>query len=118
MVWDRSEALRILKDQFGLDSFRPGQEKALRSVMEGRDTLCIFPTGAGKSLCYQLPALMFSRPVLVVSPLISLMQDQVQHLLARGIPAVMLSHTQPQREFERSLVMIEQHQAKLIFVAP
>ena len=70
-----------LREHFGFDDFRPGQEAVVRAALEGRDTLALMPTGAGKSLCYQLPALVFSGLAVVISPLISLMQDQVGALL-------------------------------------
>src|SRR5215212_1601736 len=69
---------------FGFDRFRPGQEEACRAALEGRDALVVMPTGSGKSLCYQLPALMGSDLTVVVSPLVALMQDQVEALHARG----------------------------------
>ena len=75
---------RTLKRVFGLEQFRPGQEEVIRSVMDGRNTLAIMPTGAGKSLCYQLPALHLPGMTLVVSPLISLMKDQVDKLGVLG----------------------------------
>ena len=72
---------RVLKEIFGFDSFRPGQEEAIRAVLAGRDALAVMPTGGGKSLCYQVPALMQESLTVIVSPLISLMKDQVDSLL-------------------------------------
>ncbi|MFL5842518.1 MAG: DEAD/DEAH box helicase, partial [Thermoleophilaceae bacterium] len=75
---------RPLNQFFGFDRFRPGQEEAVRAALEGRDSLVVMPTGSGKSLCYQLPALMRDDLTVVVSPLVALMQDQVDGLRARG----------------------------------
>jgi len=86
-----------LHDHFGFDRFRPGQEDAVRAAVDNRDTLVVMPTGAGKSLCYQLPALMRSDLTLVVSPLVSLMQDQVQALerIAATLPSVVPMVSRP-----------------------
>ena len=81
------QANEALHSAFGYQRFRPGQEQAVRAVLEGRDTLVILPTGGGKSLCYQVPALLLPGLTVVVSPLISLMKDQVDALTARGLPA-------------------------------
>ncbi len=81
------ESVQVLKQYFGYDSFRAGQEPLIEGLLSGRDVLGIMPTGAGKSLCYQVPALMFSGITLVVSPLISLMKDQVAALNQAGVHA-------------------------------
>ena len=78
-------------ERFGLESFRPGQKDVIDSVMDGRDSLCIMPTGGGKSLCYQLPAVAREGVTLVVSPLIALMKDQVDSLEDRGISATLIN---------------------------
>ncbi len=83
--------LEALKRYFGYDSFRPGQEEIVSALLAGRDALAIMPTGAGKSLCYQVPALLLPGLTLVISPLISLMQDQVKGLNAAGIHAAFIN---------------------------
>src|SRR4051812_12637592 len=87
------EAREALRTNFGFPDFRPGQERAVASVLSGRDTLVVLPTGGGKSVCYQVPALVLPRLTVVVSPLISLMKDQVDALTARGIPATFVNST-------------------------
>ena len=86
----KQQCSRVLRNTFGVSGFRPGQEQAADALLDGRDLLCILPTGAGKSLCWQLPALMMDELTVVISPLIVLMHDQVRHLRERGIPSVHL----------------------------
>ena len=83
-------ARQMLKRVFGFDDFRAGQEAAIGRLLDGRSVLAIFPTGSGKSLCYQLPALLLDGLTLVISPLIALMKDQLDFLLSRGVPAARL----------------------------
>ena len=86
----KRELRRHLRDTFGLTDYRPGQKEAVYTLLSGRDVMCILPTGAGKSLCWQLPAVVHDGLTVVVSPLIALMRDQVQHLMEIGVPAVSL----------------------------
>src|SRR4051812_22450354 len=86
-------ARALLRARFGYESFRLGQERAIEAVFGGRDTLVIMPTGGGKSLCFQVPALLLPGLTVVVSPLISLMKDQVDALTARGLPAAFVNST-------------------------
>lgn len=86
-----AQAKRIAKKVFGFDTFRPLQLDIIKSVFSGKDSLVVMPTGGGKSLCYQIPALVFEGLTIVVSPLISLMEDQVSQLRELGVPAVCLN---------------------------
>ena len=92
-----------LKRYFGYDSFRPGQEEIVSALLAGRDALAIMPTGAGKSLCYQVPALLLPGLTLVISPLISLMQDQVKGLNAAGIHAAFINSSLTETQIARAL---------------
>ena len=114
----RRKALHILREVFGAASFRPGQEKAVSAILSGRDTICLFPTGAGKSLCYQLPALLLQGETVVVSPLIALMRDQVAHLQAAGIPALCLDSLQTPAEREEAWARMQAGEARLVYVSP
>lgn len=108
----------VLKKYFGYDSFRPGQEMLVDGILEGRDTLGIMPTGAGKSLCYQVPALLLPGITLVVSPLISLMKDQVAALNAAGIHAAYLNSSLTPGQFGTALRNMVRGQYKIVYVAP
>src|SRR6188508_507888 len=90
---DVNDAKQILQTAFGFPDFREGQQGVIDRLLAGKSVLAIFPTGAGKSLCYQLPALMLDGVTLVISPLIALMKDQVDALTARGIPATFINST-------------------------
>ena len=92
---------QILRDTFGFDSLRPGQDDIVEAILAGRDTLAIMPTGGGKSLCYQLPALCREGVTIVVSPLIALMKDQVDALLAKGIPAAAINSSLGGEEYRQ-----------------
>jgi len=108
----------ILHERFGLQTFRPSQLDVIRAVLDGRDTLCVMPTGAGKSLCFQLPAVVRKGVTLVVSPLISLMRDQVRFLKLRGIEAHMLSSDQSPEEKAEANAAIQNGFNGLLYVSP
>lgn len=108
----------VLKKYFGYDSFRPGQEVLVDAILEGRDTLGIMPTGAGKSLCYQVPALLMPGITLVISPLISLMKDQVTTLNQAGIHAAYLNSSLTQGQYLTALRNMRRGQYKIVYVAP
>ena len=107
-----------LKHYFGYDSFREGQKNIIDSIMAGRDVLAIMPTGAGKSICYQVPALMLSGITIVVSPLISLMQDQVKALNEAGIHAAYINSSLTEGQINKALSLAARGQYKIIYVAP
>jgi ATP-dependent DNA helicase RecQ len=109
---------RTLRDVFGLEKLRPGQAEVIRSVLEGKNTLAIMPTGAGKSLCYQLPALHLRGITVIISPLISLMKDQVDKLGNAGLEASQLNSALTISEQQENLQQIETERAGFIFVTP
>ncbi|HEX8175865.1 MAG TPA: ATP-dependent DNA helicase RecQ [Pyrinomonadaceae bacterium] len=109
---------RTLSDVFGLEALRPGQAEVIRSVMEGRNTLAIMPTGAGKSLCYQLPALHLPGTTIIISPLISLMKDQVDKLEGAGLDAAQLNSALTSSEHEQNLSQIEEDRSDFVFTTP
>lgn len=113
-----SDKLSVLKDYFGHDSFRDGQEQIVDALLDGRDALCIMPTGAGKSMCYQIPALLFDGVTIVVSPLISLMKDQVGSLVQSGVSAAYINSSLSYPQFLRVLSNVEHGKYKIIYVAP
>ena len=104
--------------RFGLGSFRPAQREIIEAVLQGRDVICVMPTGAGKSLCYQLPAVMRRGLVLVVSPLIALMKDQVDQLVSRQIAATFVNSTISVDEQRRRLDAVERGEVCLLYIAP
>ena len=110
--------LEILKNVFGHEQFRPFQESIINHILRRQDALIVLPTGGGKSLCYQLPALMFDGVTVVISPLISLMQDQVMQLQNRGIRAAFLNHTVRNTEYVATMQQVRQGKIKLLYVAP
>jgi ATP-dependent DNA helicase RecQ len=107
-----------LKQRFGFDTFRPGQQEIVRDILRGRDVLAIMPTGGGKSLCFQLPALMRDGVCIVISPLIALMQDQVRLLQDNGIEATYINSSLDRAEVSRRLARLGRGELKLVYVAP
>ncbi|HJF31423.1 MAG TPA: DNA helicase RecQ [Sporosarcina psychrophila] len=112
------KALSILTTYFGYPSFRTGQEKVIRGVMQNKDTLCVMPTGGGKSVCYQVPALVMEGTVLVISPLISLMKDQVDALHQVGIPAAYINSSLSSEEYFETMERAVLGEFQLLYVAP
>lgn len=110
--------LSTLRDHFGFDAFRAGQEPVISALLDGRSVLAVFPTGGGKSLCYQLPALLLDGLTLVVSPLIALMRDQVDSLLERGIAAARLDSTLDARQTADVYARLAANEIKLLYIAP
>ncbi|RYD25856.1 MAG: ATP-dependent DNA helicase RecQ, partial [Verrucomicrobiaceae bacterium] len=111
-------ALQTLRKTFGLRAFRAGQEAVISRLLEGKSVLALLPTGGGKSLCYQIPALVLPGTALVVSPLLALMRDQVETLHRRGIAAARLDSTQTEAERAAVLEEFTAGRLKLLFLAP
>jgi ATP-dependent DNA helicase RecQ len=109
---------QILQEKFGHSSFRLEQERIINAIIAKRDTFVLMPTAGGKSLCYQVPALIFDGLTVVISPLIALMKDQVDTLVATGIPAAYLNSSQPRDEQERILQRLQRQSLKLLYLAP
>ena len=108
----------VLKEYFGHSDFRHGQEQAVDAILSGRDALCVMPTGAGKSICYQVPALILDGITLVVSPLISLMKDQVNSLTQSGVRAAYLNSSLTPMQYSRVISNIRRGEYKIVYVAP
>lgn len=117
-TFENSRPELVLKTVFGYDSFRPNQKSIIESVLNKKDTLAIMPTGGGKSICYQIPALIFEGITIVISPLISLMQDQVASLEASGIHAVFLNSSLSFDEYKNAISDIKAGKVKLVYVSP
>lgn len=116
--WMMQQALGVLAEKFGYESFRTGQAQVIQHVMEGEDSLCVMPTGGGKSLCYQVPAMLLDGTVLVISPLISLMKDQVDALGQLGIPAAYINSTLSTEEYFGTLELAISGHYRLLYIAP
>lgn len=112
------DARDLLKSAFGYEEFRPGQEAAVSAILSGRDTVVVLPTGGGKSLCFQVPALLMPGLTVVVSPLISLMKDQVDALVAKGLPAAFINSTLSSSQVSDRLARVDRGEIKLLYVAP
>ena len=110
--------LKVLKQYWGYDSFRPMQEEIINSALQGRDVLALLPTGGGKSICFQVPAMMMDGLALVVTPLVALMKDQVQNLEARGIHAISIHSGMTRREVDTALNNAAYGDCKFLYVAP
>ena len=117
-IADTKDKFEVLERYFGYRLFRRGQEEVVDSLLSGRDALAIMPTGAGKSLCYQVPALMLDGVTLVVSPLISLMKDQVNALTAQGVKAAYLNSSLSDAQFNKALANMANGMYKIVYVAP
>lgn len=115
---DKMDKISVLRQYFGHDSFRDGQERVIDAILSGRDCLGVMPTGAGKSICYQVPAMLFGGVTVVVSPLISLMKDQVNSLMQSGIRAAYLNSSLTNEQYLRAIELAAKGVFKLIYCAP
>jgi len=113
-----TDKLTVLKEYFGYTSFRRGQDEVIDAILQGRDVFCVMPTGAGKSVCYQVPALLFKGVTLVVSPLISLMKDQVNSLTQNGVRAAYLNSSLTAEQYARAIDDLRRGAYKIVYVAP
>ena len=114
----KEEKYEVLKKYFGYDNYRNGQEFLIDAVLDGRDVLGVMPTGAGKSICYQIPAVMLPGVTIVISPLISLMTDQVQALNQNGIRAAYVNSSLSEVQISKVLHLAAQGEYRIIYVAP
>ena len=117
-VVTKQQALRMLETYFGYTSFRPAQEAPIASLLRNEDVIGIMPTGAGKSICFQIPALCKEGLTIVFSPLISLMKDQVDGLLVQNIPAALINSTLTHSEFNKTMYEVRSGKIKLLYIAP
>lgn len=113
-----TDAVASLRQHFGFEDFREGQREVIGSILEGKDAVVVMPTGSGKSLCYQLPAMILDGVTLVVSPLIALMKDQVDALLARGLPATFINSSISESEQRARIDALRRREHKLVYIAP
>ena len=112
------EVKQILKKYFGYDNFRSGQEDLINNILNGKDVLGVLPTGGGKSICYQIPAMLIDGLTIVISPLIALMKDQVDDLRLKGIPARLMNSSQDFTQTGEVKNEIENGNIKLLYIAP
>ncbi len=113
-----ADAVSSLQKHFGFDDFREGQREVIGSILQGKDAVVVMPTGSGKSLCYQLPAMVLDGVTLVVSPLIALMKDQVDALRARGLPATFINSSISESEQRARIESLRRREQKLVYIAP
>src|SRR5690349_4928311 len=113
-----TDAVASLRQHFGFDDFREGQREVIGSILDGKDAVVVMPTGSGKSLCYQLPAMILDGVTLVVSPLIALMKDQVDALQARGLPATFINSSISEPEQRARIESLRRREQKLVYIAP
>src|ERR1043166_7653441 len=113
-----TDAVASLRQHFGFEDFREGQREVIGSILAGKDAVVVMPTGSGKSLCYQLPALILDGVTLVVSPLIALMKDQVDALRARGLPATFINSSISETEQRERIDALRRGEHKLVYIAP
>src|SRR4051794_11994977 len=117
-AWSSADLKAIIAHHWGFESLRPHQERAMRAVLDGRDSLVVLPTGGGKSLCYQAPAVLRGGTTVVVSPLIALMKDQVDGLRSCGVPACQLDSSQTPAERAANEAELRRGNIPLLFVSP
>src|SRR6478735_4871900 len=115
---DWRELKQVVREHFGFRRFRPGQVRAVEAAMQGRDTIVIMPTGSGKSLCFQLPALALEGTTVVVSPLIALMKDQADNLAARGISVVAINSTLANDQERDALAAVASGKVEFVYTTP
>ena len=113
-----ADARSALKSVFGYDDFRPGQAEIVAAVLAGQDVLAVMPTGSGKSMCYQLPALVDGALTVVISPLIALMRDQVQQMQGFGVAAATLNSATSEEEARQAWRLLRAGELRLLFVSP
>ena len=113
-----ADKYEVLKKYFGYTSFRKGQDELVENILQGKDVLGVMPTGAGKSICFQVPALMMEGVTIVISPLISLMKDQVTTLVQQGVSAAYINASLTFEQYKKVLFNTRQGKYKIIYVAP
>ena len=111
-------ALKVLKDFFGYSSYRPGQEEIIQCILRNENILAVMPTGAGKSLCYQIPAIVSQKKTVIISPLIALINDQVDSLKQNGISVEKIHSNQSDNESRNSWIRFRDGQSKIIYMSP